>query len=87
MKITNLGPSGINPYQREQQKTELLKKKAGPHADSVEISREAISMQKQTDPARLEKIANLKAKIEKGTYSINYEKLAKKMIQYYSKNE
>lgn len=54
MKITNYGPSGLNPYMQEMQKTETIKKKRKTN-DQIEISSEALKLQQQTDPARQEK--------------------------------
>lgn len=85
MKISNFGPSGINPYQREMQKLDAAKKKANPKAqDQIEISSEALQLQKQqTDPAREAKIAKLKEQIQNGTYKIDHQQLAKDIYNYY----
>ncbi|WAA12029.1 flagellar biosynthesis anti-sigma factor FlgM [Fervidibacillus halotolerans] len=80
MKITNYGTSGINPYKRDWQKADQLNTKTGNKKDQIEISQEAIEMQKRREPVGQERIANLKAQIENGTYTINYQKLAEKMI-------
>ncbi|MEN0650735.1 flagellar biosynthesis anti-sigma factor FlgM [Caldifermentibacillus hisashii] len=81
MKITNYGPSGLNPYM--QQKTETIKKKAEKTNDQIEISSEALKLQQQTDPARQEKIAHIKDQIQNGTYKIDHQELAKSIYNYY----
>lgn len=83
MKITNYGPSGLNPYMQEMQKTETIKKKAEKTNDQIEISSEALKLQKQTDPARQEKIAHIKDQIQNGTYKIDHQELAKSIYNYY----
>lgn len=83
MKITNYGPSDLNPYMQEMQKTETVKKKAVKTNDQIEISSEALKLQKQTDPARQEKIAHIKDQIQNGTYKIDHQELAKSIYNYY----
>lgn len=83
MKITNYGPSGLNPYMQEMKKTETVKKKAVKTNDQIEISSEALKLQQQTDPARQEKIAHIKDQIQNGTYKIDHQELAKSIYNYY----
>jgi len=65
MKVNNWGLSGVNPYQRELNKSEVLKNKNGKKMDQVEISQEALNMQKtQADPVKQEKISALKEQIK-----------------------
>jgi len=83
MKVTNYGPSGLNPYMQEMQKTETVKKKTAKTNDQIEISSEALKLQQQTDPARQEKIAHIKDQIQNGTYKIDHQELAKSIYNYY----
>lgn len=83
MKITNYGPSGLNPYMQEMQKMETVKKNAAKANDQIEISSEALKLQQQTDPARQEKIAHIKDQIQNGTYKIDHQELAKSIYNYY----
>lgn len=89
MKISNYRPTGINPYQRELNKTEnAVKSGSSKTADKIEISKEALRLQKQqVDPARQEKIQDLKRQIEDGTYTIDYTEVARKMIQSFKKQQ
>ena len=84
MKIQNYGPSGLNPYKRELQKEEALKKNPMKTDDKIEISSEALKLQQQsTDPVRQEKINQLKEQIQNGTYKINHQQLAEKIYNYF----
>lgn len=83
MKVTNYGPSSLNPYMQEMQKTETVKKKTAKTNDQIEISSEALKLQQQTDPARQEKIAHIKDQIQNGTYKIDHQELAKSIYNYY----
>lgn len=83
MKVTNYGPSGLNPYKRELQKADEMKVKTRKVKDQLEISQEAIELQKRMDPLRQEKISELKAKIESGTYTVDHQQLARKMYDYF----
>jgi negative regulator of flagellin synthesis FlgM len=84
MKIQNYGPSGLNPYKREMQTTETLKKNPTKANDKLEISSEALKLQQQsTDPVRQEKINSLKKQIQNGTYQINHQALAEKIYNHF----
>ena len=89
MKISNYRPTGINPYQRELNKTEnAVKSESSKTADKIEISKEALRLQKQQfDPMRQEKIHDLKRRIEDGTYTIDYTEVARKMIQSFKNRQ
>lgn len=54
--------------------------------DSVEISNAAKQLQQSEviDPARKEKVEQLKAQIENGTYEVRPEQTAKKMQDYWN---
>lgn len=87
MKISNYGPSGLNPYQREMQKTEIAKKNNPVKTnDQIEISSEALKLQQQqTDPARQAKLDNLKEQIQNGTYNIDHQQIARNIYNYHVK--
>ncbi len=85
MKITNYGPAGVNPYKKEMQKAETVKKGDRARNDQVEISAEAMQLQQKTNPARREKIARIKEQIENGTYEINHWEIAEGIYNYYVK--
>ncbi|WP_033827745.1 flagellar biosynthesis anti-sigma factor FlgM [Bacillus andreraoultii] len=87
MKITNYGPSGLNPYKREFQKAETVKKSVGKTNDQIEISSEALKLQQKSDPARQAKIAEIKEQVQNGTYKIDHQELAKSIYNYYMKKQ
>ncbi len=88
MKVNNWGLSGVNPYQRELNKSEVLKNKNGKKMDQVEISQEALNMQKtQADPVKQEKISALKEQIKNGDYKIDHQEIAVRMYNYYVKKK
>lgn len=88
MKVNNWGLSGVNPYQRELNKSEVLKNKNGKKMDQVEISQEALNMQKtQADPVNQAKISELKEQIKNGDYKIDHQEIAVRMYNYYVKKK
>lgn len=92
MKISNYGqrPTGVNPYQRELASTKIERKTERERKtdDKLEISQEALRLQQQNiDPARLEKVQELKTRYENGTYTIDYFEVARKIIQALNKEK
>lgn len=77
---------GPNPYLQiyNQQKQSTIRKKSDQKTDQLNISQEAKMMQmKQTGQSeRAQYVQELKEKIQSGTYEINYEHVAEKMIDY-----
>jgi negative regulator of flagellin synthesis FlgM len=77
----------INPYLKQQAKanqTEIGSLTA--KKDQIQISTEAKALlenQTQIDPARKEKIAELKNQIQTGEYKINSREIAEKMYQFW----
>ncbi|MEI3608416.1 flagellar biosynthesis anti-sigma factor FlgM [Pseudogracilibacillus sp. SO10305] len=78
---------GPNPYLQiyNQQKQSTICKKSDQKTDQLNISQEAKMMQmKQTGQSeRAQYVQELKEKIQSGTYEINYEHVAEKMIDYW----
>ncbi len=92
MKISNYGqrPTGVNPYQRELASTKIERKTERERKtdDKLEMSQEALRLQQQNiDPARLEKVRELKTRYENGTYTIDYVEVARKMLQAFDKEK
>ncbi|MTH55055.1 flagellar biosynthesis anti-sigma factor FlgM [Bacillus mangrovi] len=84
MKINNYGVNGINPYKRSADmvaKTEAAKQKQ----DKVEISSAAKELQStnKISEARQEKVDQLKAQVQNGTYEIKPDEIAKKFADFY----
>ncbi|CAM4245154.1 MULTISPECIES: flagellar biosynthesis anti-sigma factor FlgM [Saccharibacillus] len=87
MKINDTSRIGaINPYQRTQetQRTEETKKTA--RKDEVTISTEAMDMlkaaNKPADSDRAARIQDLKQQVAAGTYSVDANKIAEKLLPY-----
>lgn len=82
----------INPYQsiqhiyRQQVEKANVKKETRQKGDQVEISSEALEMQKGTplEKARQEKVAELKKKIESGEYKVNAKAVAAKFYEFWN---
>ncbi|WP_172196382.1 flagellar biosynthesis anti-sigma factor FlgM [Saccharibacillus qingshengii] len=87
MKINDTARIGaLNPYQRtsETQRTEETKKSA--RKDEVTISTEAMEMlhaaNKPADSERAARIQDLKQQVAAGTYSVDANKIAEKLLPY-----
>lgn len=78
--------AAMNPYQRTQetQRTEETKKAA--RKDEVTISTEAMDMlkaaNKPADSDRAARIQDLKQQVAAGTYSVDANKIAEKLLPY-----
>lgn len=86
MKINGPNKSNFNPYQEQVQKNE--RQKASIHKeDQLEISSKAKELQKNKQPnkSREKYVKHIKEEVQSGTYQVNHEKTAKKMIEYWSK--
>jgi negative regulator of flagellin synthesis FlgM len=86
MKINNFGTHRINPYNRQMNKLDELKKTEKP-VDKVEISSTAKAMQQLSDveQQRAKKVEELKIQVENGTYKPNPQEIAKSIANFYSK--
>jgi len=86
MKIHGPNQTNFNPYKNHMQKqTEYMKdfqKK-----DQLEISAQAKKLLADTGPNtnRVKDVEEIKQAIDKGTYRVNHEQAAEKMIQFWSK--
>lgn len=87
MKINNFGTHRINPYNRQMNKLDELKKAENP-VDKVEISSTAKAMQQLSDveQQRAKKVEELKIQVENGTYKVNPQEIAKSILNFYQKN-
>ncbi|MCA1033704.1 flagellar biosynthesis anti-sigma factor FlgM [Bacillus infantis] len=88
MKINNFGPSGINPYKRQQNKLDSASTQAKKAADKVEISSAAKEMQQTSkiDQQRQARVEELRIQVEHGNYKVNPKEVAKSLLDYYTKN-
>jgi negative regulator of flagellin synthesis FlgM len=86
MKINNFGTHRVNPYNRQINKLDELKKAEKP-VDKVEISSTAKAMQQLSDVElqRAQKVEDLKIQVQNGTYKPNPQEIAKSIADFYSK--
>ncbi|ALC82501.1 MULTISPECIES: flagellar biosynthesis anti-sigma factor FlgM [Bacillus] len=84
MKINRMSTQPINPYLKtyEKQNTQPAK---SPKQDKLEISKQAKELQKapEVNMERQEKLAELKRKIDSGTYEIDAKGIAEKLVNFY----
>ncbi|WP_019243086.1 MULTISPECIES: flagellar biosynthesis anti-sigma factor FlgM [Bacillus] len=87
MKINNVGPSGINPYNKNLNKMNELKKSSFNTKDKIEISTTAKELQhsSQLVSQRQEKVEAIKVSVENGTYQLDARATAKSLINFYLK--
>lgn len=86
MKINpNLNVNNINPYKRNQMKTEAAHSTAKVGADKLEISDAAKQLSGLTSyPAeRAERVQQLKAQVEAGTYKPDAAKTAEDLLKFF----
>ncbi|WP_026694344.1 flagellar biosynthesis anti-sigma factor FlgM [Peribacillus kribbensis] len=84
MKINHISPAGMNPYQRQLNKTDEVKQ-SSLKADKVEISTAAKDLRQTSQiPAQREaKVQELKEQIKNGTYKLDAAETAKSILKYY----
>lgn len=84
MKINNIGRMNINPYNKQIDKLE--KTAATTKKDKLEISSEALELQKGgTIEAQRDKLVEeLKNKVNSGQYEIEPQKIAEKMYSFWN---
>ncbi len=84
MKIQGSNPI-LNAYQKQQQK--VYDTKRTEQKDKIDISQTAKSLQKnqQHEVNRQNQVQQLKEQVQQGEYKVNYEQLADKMIDFWSR--
>ncbi|WP_334072161.1 flagellar biosynthesis anti-sigma factor FlgM [Paenibacillus sp. A14] len=88
MKINETGRLGaINNYQRQVDAQRKDPDNKTRRKDEVSISSAGMEMLKAQgsaqDPARAERIAELKSQVSEGTYHVDAAKLAEKLVPYF----
>lgn len=88
MKVNDIGRvTGINPYQRNQELRDLHLNKKKHSQDQISISTEAKEMldaqNRVNDPARAERIEQLKQAVSTGNYHVETEKIVEKLLPYF----
>lgn len=86
MKINNVNIPKINPYRNNDIQTQKTKATHVQQADKLEISSEAkqLSGVSSYEVERNEKISAIKVQIESGTYKVNADQLAQKMLKHFN---
>lgn len=87
MKINNVNLPAINPYKANELKAAKAENSVKLQADKLEISAEAKQLSEISSYAveRNERVQELKAQVEAGTYKVDPEQLAKNLTAYFNK--
>lgn len=86
MKIHGPNQTNFNPYKNHVQKQADYKKDMSKE-DQIEISSKAKQLQESEHPntKRSERVQEIKQAVDAGEYKVNPEKIAQKMISFWSK--
>lgn len=86
MKIQGPNFSKINAYKNQLHVRNELKKESTKKEDKLDISNEAKKLQVNKQPVEERKahVQSIKRAVESGEYEIDYEKTARKMIDFWS---
>lgn len=86
MKINRPNPSHFNPYKNHIQKQTEIKKEMN-REDQIEISSQAKQLQENEKPQakRSAYVQKIKDDVESGDYQVDPDKIAGKMIDFWSK--
>ena len=83
MKINNVNRVNVNPYEKHMDKRDKTEK--NPKRDKVEISSEALELQKgnSLELERQKKVEELREKVQSGNYEVNPQEVAQKMADFW----
>lgn len=84
MKINNIGPVRLNPYNKQLEKLDSAAKTS--KKDKLEISSEALELQKGSpiEAQRQKRVEEIKNKVDSGEYEIEPRKIAEKMYSFWN---
>jgi len=87
MKINNVNLPAMNPYKANDLKAAKAEQKVSLQADKLEISAEAKKLSEVSTytAGRNERVQEIKAQVEAGTYKVDPEQLAKNLASYFNK--
>lgn len=85
MKIQKFTLPAVNPYKANQLKAEQAEQKPKMKTDKLEISSEAkkLSEVSSFSAQRNERVQQLKAQVQAGTYEVEPEKLASDLVKHF----
>jgi len=85
LKIHGPNQTNINPYKHQAHKLDKIKNEVE-REDRIEISNQAKHLQQKNKATikREKQVDEIKQAVQSGDYKINYEKTAKKMIDFWS---
>ncbi|TKH33166.1 flagellar biosynthesis anti-sigma factor FlgM [Paenibacillus polymyxa] len=88
MKINETNRIGaINPYQRNIETGRQEEQKKSRRKDEVSISPEAMEMlNRSSDVDRVKKIQELKQQVASGTYRVDADKIAEKLLPFFKQS-
>lgn len=86
LRIHGTNRPQINAYYEQQKKMNQTKSKKG-SKDQLEISKEALKLQKNAQPKeqRAAYIEKIKQQVDAGTYEVNFDKTAQKLLDFLTK--
>lgn len=87
LKIHGSNQPKVNPYQKQLQKYAQNRTEKQAKADQLQISDQAKKMQELSGvhPAREKRVEAIKAQVESGNYKVEPEKVAEKLLSFWSK--
>lgn len=87
MKINRINIPAVNPYKANQLKAEQAEQQTKMKTDKLEISSEAkqLSEKSSITVERNERVQQLKAQVESGTYKVDADQLAANLVKYFKK--
>ena len=87
MKINNVNLPIVNPYKANELNVQKSVQTKHAQTDKLEISSKAKQLSETSSytAERNERIQEIKAQVDAGTYKIDSQEIAKKLISYYNK--
>lgn len=87
MKINNVNLPAVNPYKANELNMKKTVSNTQAQTDKIEISSKAKQLSEISlyTTERNERIQEIKEQIDAGTYRVDSQEIAKKLISYYNK--
>lgn len=82
IKIQGVGASGPAAADQEGPKAGRNRTSAAPRTEHLELSPQAQALANNTDPITPDKVAQLRAQVQSGTYQPSAQKSAEAMLRY-----